>query len=56
MRPRLINFNFDGNPYCFLTILFLRFALFLTDLRNAVLLQISEKVNISRDVEQKLRF
>ena len=36
----------------FLTILFLRFAWFLNELRNAMFLQESEKVNISRDVEQ----
>ena len=54
MRPRLI--NFDGDPYCVLTILLLRFALFLIELRNAMLLQESEKVKISRDVEQELRF
>ena len=48
--------NFDGNPCCFLTILLLRFAWFLNELRNAMLLQESEKVNISRDVEQQLRF
>ena len=54
MRPRLI--NFDGNPCCVLTILLLRVALFLNELRNAMLLQESEKVNISRDVEQKVRF
>ena len=34
----------------------LRFALFLNELRNAMLLQESEKVNISRDVEQKWMF
>ena len=38
-----------------LTIMLLRFAWFLNELRNAMLLQESEKVNISRDVEQKLR-
>jgi hypothetical protein len=54
MRPRLI--NFDGNPCCFLTILRLRFVRFLSELRNVMLLQESENVNISRDVEQKLRF
>ena len=31
----------------------LRFALLLNEIRNAMLLQESEKVNISRDVEQK---
>ena len=54
MRPRLI--NFDGNPFWFSTIMLLRFAWFLNELRNAMLLQESENVNISRDVEQKLRF
>ena len=54
MRPRLI--NFDGNPFCLLTILLLSFVRFLSELRNVMLLQESEKVNISRDVEQKLRF
>ena len=34
----------------------LRFALFLNEIRNAMLLQESEKVNISRDVEHKLDF
>ena len=53
LRPRLI--HFDGNPGCVLTVLLLRFALFLSELRNAMLLQESEKVNISRDVEQTLR-
>ena len=48
--------NFDPSPLCFLTILVLRFALFLSELRNAMLLQESEKVNIRRDVEQQLRF
>ena len=54
MRPRLI--NFDGNPYCFLTILLLRFVRFLSELRNVMLLQESGKVNISKDVDQQLRF
>ena len=54
LRPRLI--NFDGNSCCFLTILLLRFVKFLSELRNVMLLQESEKVNISRDVEQQLRF
>ena len=54
LRPRLI--NFDGTPCCFLTILLLRFVRCLSELRNVMLLQESGKVNISRDVEQKLRF
>ena len=48
--------HFDGHPFCFLTILLLRFALFLTELRNAMLLQESEQVNISRDIKQTFRF
>ena len=48
--------NFDGNPCCFLTILLLCFVRCLSELRNVMLLQESGKVNISRDVEQKLRF
>ena len=46
--------NFDQNPCCFLTILLLRCALFFNELRNARLLLESEKVNISRDVEQNI--
>ena len=46
--------NCDGNPRCFLTILLLRFVRFLSELRNVMLLQESEKVNISRDVDQKV--
>ena len=34
----------------------LRFAWFLNELRNAMLLQESEKVNISRDVEQNVNY
>ena len=47
--------NFDGNPYCFLLILLLRFVRGLNELRNAVLLQERQKVNICRDVEQNMR-
>ena len=54
VRPRLI--NFDGNHYYFLTILLLCFALFWNELRHVRFLQECEKVNISRDVEQQLRF
>ena len=38
------------------TILLLRFALFLSELRNAMLLQESEGVNSRKDVEQNIRF
>ena len=46
--------NFDRNLFCFSTILLLRVVRFLSELRNVMLLQENEKVNISKDVEQKL--
>ena len=54
MKPRSI--NFDGNPCRFLTILLLRFLRFFKEKLSMMLWQRSEKVNISRDVEQKVRF
>ena len=51
-----MSINFDGNPCRFLTILLLRFVRFLKEKLNMMLLQESEKVNISRDVEQKMKF
>ena len=44
--------SFDGNPGCVLTVLLLRFALFLSELRNAMLLQEGTKVNISRAIDR----
>ena len=54
MRPRSI--NFEKNHFRFLTILLLRFVRLLKEKLNMMLLQESEKVNNTLDVEQKLRF
>ena len=54
MRPRSIKFG--GNPCRFSIVLLLRFVRFLSELRNVMLLQESEKVNQAQDVEQQLRF
>ena len=54
MRPRSV--NFEGNPFRFLIVLLLRFVRFLKEQLNMMLLQESEKVNKTLDVQQKLRF
>ncbi len=54
MRPRSI--NFDGNPSRFSTVLLLRIVRFLKEKLNMLLLQESETVNKTLDLEQKLRF
>ena len=54
MRPRSI--HFDGNPCRFVIVLLLRLVRFLKDKLNMMLLQESEKVNKTLDVEQTLRF
>ncbi len=54
MKPR--SSNFDGNPSRFSIVLLLRFVRFLKEQLNMMLLQESEKVNKTLDVEQKVRF
>ena len=54
LRPRLI--NFDGNLYCFSIVLLSRFVRFLRAQINMMLLEESEKVNKTLDIEQKSRF
>ena len=53
LRSRLI--NFDWNLYVFIEYAF-AFCEFFDRIRNVILLQESDKVNISRDVQQQLRF
>ena len=54
LRPRSI--NFEGNPRRFSIVLFLRFVRFLKEQLNMMLLQESETVNKTLDVEQQIRF
>ena len=51
-----MSINFEGNPCRFSIVLLLRFVRFLKEKLNMMLLQESEKVIKTLDVEQKLRF
>ena len=53
MRPWSI--NFDGNPDRFLTILLFHFVRILKEQLNMMLLQESEQVNETLDIEQNMR-
>ena len=54
LRPR--SSNFEGNPRRFSIVLLLHFVRFLQEHLNMMLLQESDKVNKTLDVEQKRGF
>ena len=51
-----MSIHFEGNPCRFSIVLLLCFVMFLKEHVNMVLLQESEKVNETSELEQNLRF
>ena len=50
-----LSINFDGDPYRCSIVLLLRFVRCLKEHVNMMLLQESDKVNVTLDVEQQMR-